>query len=525
VRDHALIAALSNASVVFVVIFAAVVFCTAFAPYAAAALGFQWALHSATTAGTAAAAATASSTAAAAGTGGAAAALVPPVLHMWHVQGVLVALPVMAYGFTAHQYYMGIYTMLKAPSVRKMKYITDLALLICAGVYWTVGVGGYATFGERTAGDLIRNLGGQRTLGLLGAYARALKLCYGMAILANIPLVIMPFYSILKPLLPADQQILQRTANLAGTCSLAGAKAAAAAIAADGSSFGSCAGSLGGGAFVSGSRSGSGVKISVKPGVKSTVKLKTSCGGEDMMEGGSAAAAAGGPGISFEGGNDMLQQQQPLLQPPTWQEQLQELQQQRQQQQQQQPPPYQQQQLDPHLATEQASYVLTGMQHVLVVFLVLGLGLASAVWLPNVELIFGLTGSTASVLVAFIIPAMCFIKLYESAPELGGGSSSWESSGPRGVLSAIFYICCGCCGVGSWLTSFWSSSSTSAAKHHGSPSCSSNGSSGSGSSGVGVQQQYHSPVKGGVLVVPELRAQWMCRNRLAVLLLVFGVIR
>ncbi|WIA21553.1 hypothetical protein OEZ85_000749 [Tetradesmus obliquus] len=344
VRDYALIAALSNASVVFVVIFAVVVFCTAFAPYAAAALGFKWALSS-----VAAAASTAAAAAAGTGSGGAAAAaaatLMPPVLHMWHVQGVLVSLPVMAYGFTAHQYYMGIYTMLKAPSVRKMKHVTDLALLICAGVYWTVGVGGYATFGERTAGDIIRNLGGQRTLGLLGAYARALKLCYGMAILGNIPL------------------------------------------------------------------------------------------------------------------------------------------------------------------------------HALVVFLVLGLGLASALWLPNVELIFGLTGSTASVLVAFIIPAMCFIKLYESAPELGGGGSSWESSGPRGVLSAVCYICYGCCGIPSWLASFCSSSS--AGKGHGSPGSSSNGSS---SSGSGAQQQYHSPVKGQVLVVPELRAQWMCRHRLAVLLLVFGVI-
>jgi sodium-coupled neutral amino acid transporter 10 len=517
VRDHALIAALSNASVVFVVIFAGVVFCTAFAPYAAAALGFHWAATPAAAANTAAATA-----AAAAGTGSGAAAaaatLMPPVLHMWHVQGVLVSLPVMAYGFTAHQYYMGIYTMLKAPSVRKMKYVTDLALLICAGVYWTVGVGGYATFGERTAGDIIRNLGGQRTLGLLGAYARALKLCYGMAILGNIPLVIMPFYSILKPLLPADEQILQGTANLAGSCSLAGAKAAAAAaMAADGSPLSGCAGALGAGSYANRScsplRSSSGLNL--KAAVKSGVKLKMSCGGEELMEGGNGAAAAAGFGVDYEGGNGMLQQQQqPLLQPPTWQEQQQELLQRQQQQ------AYHQQQLDPHLATEQAAYVLTGMQHALVVFLVLGLGLASAVWLPNVELIFGLTGSTASVLVAFIIPAICFIKLYESAPELGGGSSSWESSGPRGVLSAVCYICCGCCGIGSWLASLCSSSS-SAAKGHGSPS-SSNGSS---SSGIGVQQQYHSPVKGQVLVVPELRAQWMCRHRLAVLLLVFGVIR
>jgi len=196
VRDHALIAALSNASVLFVVIFALAVFFSAFAPYVAAVVG------------------TAADATVAVAVGGNPAAIAaqlplgPPVLHMWHLQGVLVSLPVMAYGFTAHQYYMGIYTMLKAPSVRKMKLVTDMALVICAGVYWTIGVGGYATFGERTAGDLIRNLGGQRALGLFGAYERALKLCYGMAILGNIPLMILPFYSILRPLLPDDQQLL-----------------------------------------------------------------------------------------------------------------------------------------------------------------------------------------------------------------------------------------------------------------------------------------------------------------------------
>lgn len=37
--------------------------------------------------------------------------------------------------------------------------------------------------------------------GLRGAYERALKLCFGLSILGSVPLVILPFYNILLPLL------------------------------------------------------------------------------------------------------------------------------------------------------------------------------------------------------------------------------------------------------------------------------------------------------------------------------------
>lgn len=69
VREPSLIANMSNAAVVFVIVFALVVFCTAFGPSAAAALGVRWA------------ALTHDSRAAAA-----AAAVQPPVLHMWNPQ-------------------------------------------------------------------------------------------------------------------------------------------------------------------------------------------------------------------------------------------------------------------------------------------------------------------------------------------------------------------------------------------------------------------------------------------------------
>lgn len=472
------------------------------------------------------------------------------------VQGVLVSLPVMAYGFTAHQYYMGIYTMLKAPTVRKMKLVTDAALLVCAGVYWTVGVGGYATFGDRTAGDIIRNFGGQRSVGFWGAYERALKLCYGMAVLGNIPLVIMPFSSILAPLLPADEQLKQQTSGLVGACTVAGAKrCTAAALGGCGSGSGAQGGAQK--ARMSGSGGGGSGRQPLSDGGYRCA------GGELAAQLDSEALVLEAPiwqrhsehdplhDSSSPGASDRDQQwlqQQPLLrtQPQrpqqTWRPQWE-----------QQPPPPgdaragspEEAPEHPHLTRDacRAAHMLTGPQHTLVVVLVLGLGLASAVWLPNVELIFGLTGSTASVLAAFIMPALCFLRLYELAPELGSGKRVGAlSSGSSSLWRVLKHAacCCGCCGLGSLL------SPSGRSRHrgfgprltrHSSPGASRRQYSANGStssSAWGQQQQQHgnggdggsspSKVWGPVLVVPELRAQWACRQRLAFALLAFGLI-
>jgi sodium-coupled neutral amino acid transporter 10 len=36
---------------------------------------------------------------------------------------------------------------------------------LCAALYWVVGLAGYLCFGGRTSGDLLRNLGGSRSMG------------------------------------------------------------------------------------------------------------------------------------------------------------------------------------------------------------------------------------------------------------------------------------------------------------------------------------------------------------------------
>ncbi len=63
---------------------------------------------------------------------------------------------------------------------------------------------GYMTFKSRTAGDILRNFGAADVTGTRGAYERAIKLCYGLSILGAIPLVILPFYNLVLPVLAGE---------------------------------------------------------------------------------------------------------------------------------------------------------------------------------------------------------------------------------------------------------------------------------------------------------------------------------
>ena len=167
VRDHHVVAAFSAASVGFILIFTLIILILAASPAA----------HPTSLSTT----------------------------KLWEKDGLLVAFPVMAYSFTAHPYYLGIYQNLQQPTHRKMIWVTDLALLFAAGVYFLVGMSGYLMFRSRTAGDLLRNFGAASVGGARGSYERAVKLFYGLSILGSVPLVILPFYNIMLPLLGFDK--------------------------------------------------------------------------------------------------------------------------------------------------------------------------------------------------------------------------------------------------------------------------------------------------------------------------------
>ena len=204
-------------------------------------------------------------------------------------------------------------------------------------MYWVVGVGGYALFKQRVAGDVLRNFGGASSVGLRGAYERALKLCYGLAILGSVPLVILPFYTIIMPLLTSKQQSSSSSSSWHH----------------------------------------SGSSSSIEKG-----------GSEDVL----------GP---------LLKDRSSPVQDKAYEALHHHARPQ-----------------DGHFHTPQADLAPNFTQHALAVIFVLGLSMASALWLPNVEFIFGLTGSTATVIIGFVLPAVCFLKLYWATPELSGANSS-----------------------------------------------------------------------------------------------------
>ncbi|GFR46782.1 hypothetical protein Agub_g8413, partial [Astrephomene gubernaculifera] len=341
VRDHATIATFSTASVGFVILFAVVVIIFALAPLPAAA----------------------------AATGSVA---------LWRPEGLLVAFPVIVFSFTAHPYYLGIFNNLHAATLARMNRVTNLAMGMSGLLYFLVGVGGYLTFRNRTAGDLLRNFGAAHVDGLRGAYERAIKLCYGLSILGSVPLVILPFYGIMAPLLP-------------------------------GGGGGGGGGGMEAGGGGGGEKGGAAValhKRTSSDGGSISSPLQHPSGGSATAGGGGgpmgrrlAKQQGGGAGLSRSAGGGGGSH-----------------------------PPHEVDVVDLRLLQAAGgdgegaadSEALPFSQHALVVLVVLGTALASAIWVPNIEFIFGLTGATASVLLSYILPAVTFIRLLDATPELLG---------------------------------------------------------------------------------------------------------
>ncbi|GAB4819563.1 hypothetical protein N2152v2_006609 [Parachlorella kessleri] len=119
----------------------------------------------------------------------------PGGLALWEPSGVLVAFPVIVYGFTAHQVLFSIYGSLRSASVTRMTGVIQKSMLLSTLVYLLVGACGYIAFGQRTAGDVLRNFGGPTSTGPRLAFERFLKVGYGVSILGTVPLIVMPLQS------------------------------------------------------------------------------------------------------------------------------------------------------------------------------------------------------------------------------------------------------------------------------------------------------------------------------------------
>ena len=117
----------------------------------------------------------------------------------WRWEGVLVAFPIVSYGFTAHQYLFQIYPSSQRPNMRKMTMAVQRAMLLSAAIYVAVGACGYSAFGAKTSGDILRNFGGVGSSGLRLQAERVLKYGFGVSLLGTIPLTVVPLHATVAP--------------------------------------------------------------------------------------------------------------------------------------------------------------------------------------------------------------------------------------------------------------------------------------------------------------------------------------
>lgn len=77
----------------------------------------------------------------------------PAPLELWRPSGALVALPVMAFAFSAHALVFPLYSSLRQPTPRRMGTVARRSLLACASIYGVIGVCGYRRARERAFRD------------------------------------------------------------------------------------------------------------------------------------------------------------------------------------------------------------------------------------------------------------------------------------------------------------------------------------------------------------------------------------
>eukprot|EP00798_Chlamydomonas_sp_ICE-L_P022492 gene22492-29619_t len=306
-----------------------------------------------------------------------------------------------------------------------MLHVTDMAMGTIALMYAVVGGCGYITFKDRTAGDLLRNIGGAHLGGFRGMaqfggfrgmYERSVKLCYGLSILVSIPIVVLPFYNIILPLLGYDLSAGQdKKVSNSGSGSPLPRNGTGSYGQFSDSEFAPLQAKPGGAASrENGSRGGN-----QQP---TTTEINT-----DGCSTGSTGTTSDewSPVI---GGNDKNNAKlNKLFRRQRSTEEDKELD----------VVDFKLQHDGLHTGPSANSgdiYSMIDMsQHTIVVTLVLSFAMACALFVPNVEFIFGISGSTASVLIGFIMPPLVFMRLLDNSPEMAPSRPKHPSSWPPEV--------------------------------------------------------------------------------------------
>ena len=159
-------------------------------------------------------------------------------LNMWRWKGVFISLPLVAYGFTSHPAIFPTYFSLQDQSIENGRRVITNSLSLAAAIYTFVGIMGFKAFGQRTHGDILRNLGGYAP-GLVLTTHRLVKVGYALLLLTSMPSLVIPLqdatatvirpisYRLLRSEVPSRSRELQEAMH---SCAILGCAGVIAAI-------------------------------------------------------------------------------------------------------------------------------------------------------------------------------------------------------------------------------------------------------------------------------------------------------
>ena len=141
-------------------------------------------------------------------------------LNMVRLEGMMSVLPLAIFAFGAHPAILPVTRAMRPAGLKPSVGVVTDVLRLCFVGYLMIGLGGYASFRAKTAGNVLRNTDGA----FLGSFgSKALKSGYGLVILASVPTILLPLqksardaYLFLQPYvapLPPGMMSASRNAN------------------------------------------------------------------------------------------------------------------------------------------------------------------------------------------------------------------------------------------------------------------------------------------------------------------------
>jgi len=110
-------------------------------------------------------------------------------LNMVRLEGMMSVLPLAIFAFGAHPAILPVTRAMRPAGLKPSVGVVTDVLRLCFVGYLMIGLGGYASFRLKTAGNVLRNTDGA----FLGSFgSKALKSGYGLVILASVPTILLP---------------------------------------------------------------------------------------------------------------------------------------------------------------------------------------------------------------------------------------------------------------------------------------------------------------------------------------------